>query len=119
MADGVVDPSGQLAEDGIPLTVAEVVVDALEVIEIAKQQAARIVALYLVFQLLHQAQTIGQPGKGIEAGQLQYLLLSLLAQGHFLVEPLVAHQKIEGEQQDETTNTQAQQEPWTPEDPLF
>ncbi|MNR39490.1 hypothetical protein D3C85_1577030 [compost metagenome] len=97
---------------------AEVVIDALEVIEIAKQQAAGILELHLLLQLLHQAKAIGQAGEGIYAGQLQYLLLAQLAQCHLPIEPFVADQQIEGEQQDEGADPQAQQEPGAPEDPL-
>ncbi|MNN57716.1 hypothetical protein D3C81_1727150 [compost metagenome] len=118
VTDGVMEPVGQLAEDGVPLAVAEVVIDALEVIEIAKQQAARILELHLLLQLLHQAKAIGQACERIYAGQLQYLLLAQLAQCHLPIEPLVADQQIEGEQQDEGADPQAQQEPGAPEDPL-
>ncbi|MNF58206.1 hypothetical protein D3C84_397550 [compost metagenome] len=119
MADGIVDPLSQLAEERIPLAVAEVVIDALEVIEITEQQAAGAVALYLCFQLLHQVQAIGQSGEGIAPGQQQYLLLPLLAQGHLPVESLVVGEQIEGEQQYDAADPQAQQEPGAPEDPLL
>ncbi|MNY82667.1 hypothetical protein D3C86_2249100 [compost metagenome] len=49
---------------------AVAVVDLLEAVEIAEQQAAGIGVLDLQLQLLHQAQAIGQAGDRILARQL-------------------------------------------------
>ena len=113
------DPLRQLAEDGIAMAVAKAVVDLFEVVEIAKQQAAGVGAAYLRLQPLHQAQAVGQAGERVLPCQLQYLLFPLLAQGNLAIEPFVAHQQVDRQQQYEHAGSQTQQKPGAPEYPLL